>query len=289
MVTHTGVRAATPSQTLLLLLSSHKVAISRPPFSAVFDFKAWTREAAVFVACSTLCFARYLEFSKVDVAIHESGPHIRPSEVAADLSLAAQRVRIGPSLSPAAFNVEIEADNEPEYHRQLLAICHLARLSTVPVITIPAAATGNGLDGEVERLTNLARVVQAEGIVLTVETRMGTLTEYPEAAVELCRRVPGLGLTLDPSHYIAGPHQGKSYDQVFPFVRHVHLRDTGRRAEQFQVRVGQGEIEYGRIVSQLARVHYDRLLTVEICDIPDAPFAMDAEVRKLKYLLESLV
>lgn len=252
----------------------------------------------MFVACSTLCFARYpleqalrtiaeLEFSKVDVAIHESGPHIRPSEVAADLSLAAQRIRIGPSLSPAAFNVEIEADNEPEYHRQLLAICHLARLSTVPVITIPAAATG--LDAEAERLTKLARVVQAEGIVLTVETRMGTLTEYPEAAVELCRRVPGLGLTLDPSHYIAGPHQGKSHDQVFPFVRHVHLRDTGRRAEQFQVRVGQGEIEYGRIVSQLARVHYDRLLTVEICDIPDAPFAMDAEVRKLKYLLESLV
>jgi sugar phosphate isomerase/epimerase len=252
----------------------------------------------VFVACSTLCFARYpleqalrtiaeLEFSKVDVAIHESGPHIRPSEVAADLSLAAQRIRIGPSLSPAAFNVEIEADNEPEYHRQLLAICHLARLSTVPVITIPAAATG--LDAEAERLAKLARVVQAEGIVLTVETRMGTLTEYPEAAVELCRRVPGLGLTLDPSHYIAGPHQGKSYDQVFPFVRHVHLRDTGRRAEHFQVRVGQGEIEYGRIVSQLARVHYDRLLTVEICDIPDAPFAMDAEVRKLKYLLESLV
>jgi hypothetical protein len=30
-------------------------------------------------------------------------------------------------------------------------------------------------------------------------------------------------------------------------------------------------------------------LTVQICDIPDAPFAMDTEVRKLKYLLESLV
>jgi sugar phosphate isomerase/epimerase len=254
----------------------------------------------VFVACSTLCFARYpleqalrtiaeLEFSKVDVAIHESGPHIRPSEVVADLSLAAQRIRIGPSLSPAAFNVEIDAGDEQEYRRHLLAICHLARLSMVPVITIPAAATGAAMDAEVERLTGLTRMAQGEGIVLTVETRTGTITEYPEVAADLCRRVPGLGLTLDPSHYVAGPHQGKSYDQVFPFVRHVHLRDTGRRPEQFQVRVGQGEIEYGRIVSQLARVHYDRLLTVEICDIPDAPFAMDAEVRKLKYLLESLV
>jgi sugar phosphate isomerase/epimerase len=209
--------------------------------------------------------------------------------VVADLTLAAQRIRIGPSLSPAAFNVEIEAKNDEDYRHQLLSICHLARLSTVPVITIPAAPSGSGIDAEVERLTRLVRMVRAEGIVLTVETRMGTVTEFPETAVELCRRVPGLGLTLDPSHYIAGPHQGKSYDQVFPFVRHVHLRDTGRRPEHFQVRVGQGEVEYGRIVSHLARVHYDRLLTVEICDIPDAPFAMDTEVRKLKYLLESLV
>jgi hypothetical protein len=45
----------------------------------------------VYVACSTLCFARYpldqalrsiaeLEFGKVDIAIHEQGPHLRPSD-----------------------------------------------------------------------------------------------------------------------------------------------------------------------------------------------------------------
>jgi sugar phosphate isomerase/epimerase len=230
-----------------------------------------------------------LEFGKVDIAIHEQGPHLKPSEVAADVGLAAQRIRIGPSLSPAAFSVEIDATNEEEYCRQLLAIFHLARLVTVTAITIPAATSGVGMDTEATRLTKLVRMAAQEGVVLTVETRIGTLTEFPDAAVELCKRVPGLGLTLDPSHFIAGPHQGQSYDQVFPYVRHVHLRDTGRGPDQFQVRVGQGQIEYGRIVAHLTRLNYDRLLTVEICDIPDAPFAMDAEVRKLKYLLESLV
>ena len=254
----------------------------------------------MYVACSTLCFARFpleqalrqvaeLEFSKVDVALHERGPHLRPSEVAQDVGLAAQRIRIGPSLAPAAFSVEIEAADEREYERQLRAICRLARLSMVPVLTIPAASTSTELDEEVQRLTALTRLANREGIVLTVETRIGTLTEIPETAVELCQRVPGLGLTLDPSHYIAGPHQGKSFDAVFPHVRHVHLRDTGRGPDQFQVRVGQGEVEYGRIISHLARQHYDRLLTVEICDIADAPYSMEVEVRKLKYLLESLV
>ena len=145
------------------------------------------------------------------------------------------------------------------------------------------------MDAEARRLTHLARLADAEGVMLTVATLTGTLTEGPDPTVELCQRVPGLGLTLDPSHYIAGPHQGKNYDQVFPYVRHVHLRDTGRGPNQFQVRVGQGEVEYGRIVAQLARQHYDRALTVAIHDAPDVPFAMAAEVRKLKYLLESLV
>jgi sugar phosphate isomerase/epimerase len=254
----------------------------------------------VFVACSTLCFAKYpldralriigeLEFSKVDVAIHEEGPHLRPSEVAADVALAAHRIRIGPSLTPGAFSVEIAADDDREYQRQLRAVCHLARLSTVATVTVGAAPSGTDPAAEVKRLTALVRLAQAEGVVLTLETRMGTLTEDPDTAVDLCERVPGLGLTLDPSHYIAGPHQGKSYDQVFPYVRHVHLRDTGKDASQFQVRVGQGQVEYGRIISYLSRHHYDRLLSVEILDIPDAPFVMEQEVRKLKYLLESLV
>ncbi len=253
----------------------------------------------MFVACSTLCFGKYslqralqiigeLEFSKIDVAIHEQGPHVRPSEVAADVAHFAQRIRIGLTVSPAAFSVHIAATGE-EHMRQFKAVCRLARLATVPVISIPAASAGSGLDAEVKRLAGLVHIAEAEGVILTVDTRTGTLTELPATAVELCNRVPGLGLTLDPSHYVAGPNHGKCYDQVFSFVRHVRLRDTGRGPEQFQVRVGQGEIEYGRIVTQLLRSHYDRGLSVDIRDIPDAPFAMEPEVRKLKYLLESLV
>ncbi len=254
----------------------------------------------MFVACSTHCFARHpldralriineLEFSKVDIAIHEQGTHLKPSEVFADIPRAAQRIRIGPSLSPAAFDIEIEAPTAHEYVSQLRALCKLARASTVSLLTIPAASNRSSFDAEILRLRELVHLVEAEGLILTVATRTGTLTETPTLAVELCERVPGLGLTLDPSHYINGPHQGGGIDEVFPYVRHVHLRDTGRATGKFQVRVGQGEVEYGRIISQLERCHYDRLLTVAIHDVADAPFAMESEVRKLKYLLESLV
>lgn len=254
----------------------------------------------MYVACSTTCFSRLpleqalrmineLEFGKVDIAIHEQGPHLRPSEVATDVSLAAQRIRIGPKLTPAAFSLEIEADGEETTLKHLKAICKLGRMTAVSVLTMPASPIGFGMDAEVKRLTQLTRLVTTEGLSLTVSTKTGTMTETPAAAAELCERVPGLGLTLDPSHYVNGPHQGGSFDEVMPFVKHVHLRDTSRGPGKFQVRIGQGEIEYGKIVNQLERMNYDRLLSVAIHDLPDGPFEMESEVRKLKFLLESLV
>jgi sugar phosphate isomerase/epimerase len=254
----------------------------------------------VYVACSTLSFARLpleqalrligeLEFSKLDVAIHEKGPHLKPSEVVEDVAFASQRIRIGPRLTPAAFSVEIEAADPQEYFKQLRAICKLARTSTVSTITIPAPPNGTDTEKGIQWLTEVVGLVQQQGLVLTVPTHIGTWTEFPNGALSLCQRVPGLGLTLDPSHYINGPHEGGAFDELFPYVRHVQLRDTAKGPGKFQVRVGQGEVEYGRLISMLARHRYDRLLSVAIHDVADAPFAMETEVRKLKFLLESLV
>jgi sugar phosphate isomerase/epimerase len=255
----------------------------------------------VYVACSTLCFDSYpfeealhtiaeLEFSKIDVAIHEGSNHLKPSQVARDVPSAAARLRMASGLVPSAISVDIDAPDGEEFDRQFRAVCRLARVSMVPLLTMAAARAGTPLDREVQRLTRLLRMAEKDGLILTVATLSGTLTEDPDTAVTLCERVPGLGLTLDPSHYIAGTQQAKNFDQVYPHVRHVHLRDTGRGPNQFQVHVGQGEVEYGRVIAQLGRFSYDRLLTVDIRDLPGGgDFPREHEVRKLKYLLESLV
>ena len=89
---------------------------------------------------------------------------------------------------------------------------------------------------------------------------------------------------MDPSHFIFGPHKGANYEHVFKHVYHVHLRDT--RKDAFQVRVGQGEIEYGRLVTQLSMVHYHRALSVCITPMPEVDHV--GELRKMRLLLESL-
>ena len=254
----------------------------------------------MFVAVSTRCFAdeplesalrhiAELEFNKIDLAVVEGGPHLAPSEVADAAEASMHRLRRGPSLTPSALDLDFGAVDSKTYRRRFEAMCRFAKPLTVAVLTIPAAPLGTDFDAEVSRLKELAEIAVREGLVPTLLTHSETLTADPAAAVALCERVPGLGLTLDPSHYIHGPHQGGSFDEVFPFVQNVHLRDTGRKPGDFQVRVGQGEIEYGRIVAQLERHHYDHSLTVAILPRPENTFEVEVEVRKLKLLLESLL
>lgn len=255
----------------------------------------------MFVACSTLCFSREplesalrriaeLEFNKIDLAIVEDGGnHLRPSVIAENAEAALQRLRHGPSLTPSALDLDFGDVDSATLRRRFEAMCRLAKPLTVAVLSIPAASADTPFDDEVARLTELAAIAHREGLVLAVETHSETLTARPEAAVALCQAVPGLGLTLDPSHYIHGPNQGANFDEVYPFVQNVHLRDTSRKHDEFQVRIGQGEIEYGRIVSQLERHGYNRALTVSILDRLENPFSVEVEVRKLKLLLESLL
>ena len=118
-----------------------------------------------------------------------------------------------------------------------------------------------------------------------VKTETGRITQDPDTAVVLCDNVKGLGITLDPSHFIYGPHAGGGYDQVLKHTYNVHLRDTTK--DKLQVRVGQGQVEYGRLISQLSKVHYNRALTVHITEMPEVDHA--GELRKMRLLLESLL
>jgi sugar phosphate isomerase/epimerase len=250
---------------------------------------------AVYVACSTLCFAshslsdafriiREMHFSKVDLTINRNGPHLTPEDVFADVSKTATQLKAS-NLAFAALHVGAceEEEPRPDHFR---AICRLARLLAVPTVTV--VPTDTSLDATVHRLRPLAKSAASEGVELTVETNVRGMTGEPAAAVELCHRLPGIGLTLDPSYFLTAGLESKM-DSLYPFISHVRLRDSGKKPEEFQVRVGQGEVDYGRIIAMLEREGYDRTLSVDIRDIPDSPFPVDAEVRKLKYLLESLI
>ena len=249
----------------------------------------------MLVAASGVCFPDLsfsdmlermvdLQFTSFELDIHEQGGHVTPSEVHADIDRAVDMCRATRRLTLCALSVDITAP-EPLYYDQFASCCKLAKAAKVVMITVPAAELGTPFNAEVERLRKLVSIASLEGVLVGVKTETGRVTQDPNTALVLCDNVKGLGVTLDPSHFIYGPHQGGSYDQILKYVYHTHLRDTTK--DMLQVRVGQGEVEYGRLISQLTKINYSRALAVSMIPIEGVDHM--AEMRKMRLLLESLL
>ena len=69
------------------------------------------------------------------------------------------------------------------------------------------------------------------------------------------------------------------------YVHQIYLRDSTK--DKLQVRVGQGVIEYGKLVNQMVKVGYHRSLCVLLSPLADSDHM--AEMRKMRLLLESLL
>jgi sugar phosphate isomerase/epimerase len=225
-----------------------------------------------------------LEYTTIEIAIHESGNQIRPSQIVRNFDQAVAICRDTHRLDICGYSVEIEATGAA-YYDHFATICKLAKATKVVTLTVPSGELGTPFNEEVERLRKLVALAETQGIRVGIRSQIGRLSEDPDTVTVLCDNVKGLGLTLDPSHYICGPHGGKSIDKLMKYVYHVLLRDT--KKDQLQVRVGQGEIEYGRLITQLQRVHYTRALCVHITEMPDVDHMV--ELRKMRLLLESLL
>lgn len=247
----------------------------------------------MLVAASTRCFSDFsfddacrqlsdLEYDKVELWLSEEGDHLKPSEVVADPEGFVSRYREVTRLTPIALCLEENVDVSV-----LTGLSKLAKLLRVTQITIPASPLGTPFNTEIDRLRAFVDITNQDGIRLSLKTKTGHLTEDPHTAVELCQSVKGLGLTLDPSYYLCGPNRGAGYDQVFPYVYHVHLRDTTQ--DQLQVQTGLGEIDYSRLIGMLIREKYNGALSVEILPMTDDKEQRPLEMRKLRMLLDTLL
>ena len=250
----------------------------------------------MFVSATTECFPELprkealaalvdLEFSSVELPLREEGvTWFEPSRVASNFDEAVDAFRDTLRLNISALNVEITAEGDA-YYEQFAACCRLARALKVVPLVVPSCELGTPFNEEIERLRALVKLASLEGCLVAMKTTIGCMSEDPDTAVVLCDNVKGLGLTLDPSHFIAGPRQGRDFSKVIPYVFHVHLRDATK--SDLHVRVGQGELDYGKLLSQLSSANYRRALTVHMAPLEGIDHK--AELRKMRLLLESLL
>ena len=225
-----------------------------------------------------------LEFTAIEIDLHEQGGHLRPSELKDNFDRICNRIQQGHRLDLAAFSVQIDGVGDA-YFETFHDVCRLAKALKVVTMVVPSAELGTPFNEEVDHLQKLVNIAEEEGVRVGVKSQIGRLSEDLDTLKVLCDNVQGLGITFDPSVVVAGPARNKNIDGILKYVYHVHLRDT--KPGQFQVQIGQGEIDYVRLTQQLASVHYDRAVCVNITPMEGIDHRV--ELRKARRLLDSML
>ena len=145
-------------------------------------------------------------------------------------------------------------------------------------------------DLAVRELRTLCEMAEENLVQLNVEACEPSVAQDPREAAHLCRDVPGLGLTLDYSHFIDPGYSQSEVEALHPFTRHVHARQAARNRRVETVE--KGSIDFERIVSLLKRDRYQGIIAVEYIECQttrDCGVDVWKETRRMKSELERLI
>jgi sugar phosphate isomerase/epimerase len=232
------------------------------------------------IACGSLCFTTLpfdrtcaeiasMGFKAIDVAVMQGWAHFNPSDLVEGLESAITTARAALrayELTPVAFNVSCGAGDLTHEPTRFRAVCEFAKALEVSILCYTAPIEVVGMERALRRYERLLPLAQEYDMILAVEAHARTMLEVPSVAVEFCESLPGLMLTLDPSHMYAGPQQGAPFEELYPYVRHTHWRDSGYDWEHVQMPVGQGKVDFGRILKGLRQAGYQGAYSVEYID-----------------------
>ncbi|MDA1190721.1 MAG: sugar phosphate isomerase/epimerase [Candidatus Poribacteria bacterium] len=251
------------------------------------------------IACGTICFTQssfdracaeiaQLGFKHVDLAVMEGWAHFDATKLLADFDKNVKSAEDSLSkfgLTPVAFNASAGTSEVGAETERFGAICRFANALNVSVICYGAPVAAVGMERAARRYERLRDIAFEHGMILAVEAHARTMLEMPDMAVEFCETIEGIFLTFDPSHMVAGPNQSEPFDQIYPYVRHTHWRDSGNTWERCQLPVGEGLVDFESMLGALKAVGYSGTYSVEYIDT--FPNAGRRHIAEMKRTLES--
>ena len=232
----------------------------------------------------TLAIARAMGFNVVDIGgFHARGRcNFEPDEVGANPEQQAALLKSlleKYQLAAGDFFVQFGADPversmndpDPEVHRRNLAafpgivrFCQLIGahgITILPGVDHPQRQLAENLDASASMLPNFVKMAQDGGLQLLFEPHMGSVTLTPERAIELCKRVPGLKVALDYTHFLVQYISVERAHKLIPYAGLVHVRQA--RPGKLQTRDVEGTLDYVDIVHRLKAAGYDGFLSLE--------------------------
>lgn len=223
-----------------------------------------------------------LGFTGVDIGLFEQRSHLWPSKEFKNPRASAKKLRksladrglvaadvflqMRPDFTPYAINQPSAARRRQARDWFLRTLDYADALGCKHVTTLPGVVFAEeGRDASLARsASELAWRVeqsQAAGLVFGTEAHVGSIVTTPEETADLVRRVPGLTLTLDYTHFTRAGIPDKRIEPLVPHASHVHMRGACR--SRLQCNFQQNTIDYPRMLAAMAKANYRGWIGVE--------------------------
>lgn len=227
---------------------------------------------------SALLFIRTMGFDEVDVQCFTGEPHITPEDVVAApedvaTAVAAQLGDAGLSCgdvfatmpegrhintaSPDTHRANVAATAALAAFAQLLGSTHLSLLPGI----VDEAGFEDSFARSCRNLADHVHVAESAGLACSVEPHIGSVAARPEHAAALCAAVPGLGVTLDPSHFIVQGYDLNALAPLTPLATRVQIRQA--HPGRVQAGAHKGTIDISAFLDLLAEAEFKGGICVE--------------------------
>ena len=223
-----------------------------------------------------------LDLQGVDIGLFDQRSHLWPSREFENVTqsarqlknkLAALGLQAADIFLQMAPDFQLYAVNHPDAERRAHARdwfskalvyaneCGAKHVTTLPGVHFATESRNASLNRAVEELRWRVEQAQQQGIVFGVEAHVGSIVPDPMSAEHLIKRVPGLTLTLDYTHFTRAGTPDAVIEPLIKYASHFHIRGarTGRLQESF----ARNTIDYGRVFAAIQANHYQGWLGIE--------------------------
>jgi len=223
-----------------------------------------------------------LDFTGVDIGLFEERSHLWPSREFKNVSRSARALRKkldGLGLKPADIFLQMAPDftafavNHPKSQRRrkardwflrtldYTAECGGRHITILPGVHFEQESQADSLDRCADELAWRMAQAKKHRLVVSVEAHVGSIAPRPSLAAALIKRVPGLTLTLDYTHFT---RIGLPDSSVEPLVKHAsHFHVRGARRGRLQERFAHNTIDYARVFKAMQKSNYKGWIGIE--------------------------
>jgi len=188
---------------------------------------------------------------------------------------------------------------EPEQSRREMRVAHTLQslhmadeLGCANISVPPGGPLPSGMSGkEAFRLfhAGLDQVIplaEELGVKILIEPEPDLLMENTKQIRSFISdiRSPQVGVNFDIGHFFcAGEDPGESFQELLPWIGHVHIEDIAASRKHHHLIPGQGAIDFEAVLQAIKDTGYDGNISLELYTYADTP--KEAGEESLDYLL----